>query len=278
MTTTASPRPTRLTPQQVAQYQDLGYLIYDQPVLPEPKFQGLKSYFESLLTALPPGERPETMDVPHFLHPKLFEWALAPEVLDLVEPIVGPNIALFATHFICKPRGNGKRVPWHEDSAYWKDLLEPMEVCTVWLAIDPSTKVNGCMQVIPKTHREGQQGFSDYEGVDATKNVFSTEIVPAQRDDRKAVLVELQPNQCSLHNARIMHGSDPNTSELRRCGWTLRFCSTAVRFNYARYDGMHQVYLARGRDLGGNHYADPTRAYPELMAKRLASTKYKTSH
>lgn len=275
---TSTPSDARLSPAEVAQYRDLGYLIYDRPVFADSQYQGLKQYFESMLAALPAGERPEAMDVPHFLHPKLFDWAFSPEILNLVEPIIGPDIALFATHFICKPRGNGKRVPWHEDSAYWKGLLDPMEVCTVWLAIDPSLKVNGCMQVIPRTHREGQQGFSDYDGVDETKNVFSTEITRSQRDESKAVYVELQPNQCSLHNARIMHGSDPNTSELRRCGWTIRFCSTATKFNYERFAGAHQVYLARGRDLGGNHYADPTRAYPELMEKRLASNRYKNSH
>lgn len=268
----------RLTPEQVETYRREGYLIYDQPVFAPEQYEGLKSYFEGILADLPEGERPEAMDVPHFMHPKLLDWAFSDEVLDLVEPIVGPDIALFATHFICKPKGNGKRVPWHEDSAYWKGLIEPMEVCTVWFAIDPSLRENGCMQVIPRTHREGTKGFSDYDAVDPTKNVFSTEITKAQRNDSLATLVELQANQCSLHDARIMHGSDPNTSSLRRCGWTMRFCSTAVKFNEEKFDGAHQVYLARGRDLGGNRYADPTRAYPEVMAKRGASSRYKNSH
>lgn len=60
--------------------------------------------------------------------------------------------------------------------------------------------------------------------------------------------------------------------------WTLRFCSTRVKFNQQRLAGTHQVYLARGRDLGGNVYADPTRAYPEIMIKRGQSSAYKNSH
>jgi hypothetical protein len=272
-TTLAQPR---LTPEQVKTYHREGYLVYNQPVLSPEKFNGLKSYFEKMLADMPAGERPEAMDVPHFMHPELFEWAMDDAILDLVEPILGPDLAIFSTHFICKPKGNGKRVPWHEDSAYWKGTITPMEVVTVWLALDPSTTENGCMMVIPRTHREAQQGFSDYSAVDKTKNVFAIEIVQDQRDESKRIPIELQPNQCSLHDARIQHGSEPNTSNLRRCGWTIRFTSTAVKFG--DFKGAHQVYLARGRDLGGNTYASPGRRYPEVMAARATLTRYKNSH
>jgi hypothetical protein len=266
----------RLSSSQVDAFRREGFIIYDQPVLPQARFDGLKACFETILSEMPADERPEALDVPHFMHPELFEWAFNDAMLDLVEPIVGPDIALFSTHFICKPKGNGRRVPWHEDSAYWRGQIDPMEVVTVWLAIDPSLRENGCMMVIPETHRVGQRGFSDYDPVDSSKNVFPTEIVPRHRDESKRVYIELQPNQCSLHDARIQHGSEPNTSSLRRCGWTLRFTSTAVKFS--DFEGRHQVYLARGRDLGGNSYADPAKAYPEVMAARRGSSKYKNSH
>jgi len=268
----------RLTADQVAHYQREGYLIYDQPVLPPDRFAALRQSFERILSDLPPTERPESMDVPHFMHPDLFRFAFDPGVLALVEPILGEDLALFSTHFICKPKGNGKRVPWHEDSAYWKGKITPMEVCTVWIAIDPSTRVNGCMMVIPRTHNAGQFGFSDYEEIDTKASVFGTEIVPGHRDDSERVYIELQPNQCSLHDARIQHGSEPNTSTIRRCGWTLRFCPTRVKFNEQAFGGAHQVYLAQGRDLGGNVYADPSRAYPEVLARRGVSTMYRNSH
>lgn len=278
MNTIENKRPPLLSKEQVSQYLKEGYWIHRQPVLSPEKFEGLKDCFEKILSGLDSTERPESMDVPHFMYPELFEWAFDPGILALVEPILGEDLALFSTHFICKPKGNGKRVPWHEDSAYWKDQINPMEVVTVWFALDPSTRENGCMMVIPETHRTGSKGFSDYDAVDPTKNVFATEISARQRDDSRRVLIELQPNQCSLHDSRIMHGSEANTSHLRRCGWTLRFCSTRVKFNEAKFDGMHQVYLAQGVDHGGNHYADPSLRYPEVMKKRGCSTRYKNSH
>ena len=278
-TTLATPSlHARLTPQEVERYHREGYFVFNRAVLPAPKFDALKCYFERLLEALPPEARPEAMDVPHFLHPKLLEWAFDDAILGLIEPIVGPDIALFSTHFICKPKGNGKRVPWHEDSAYWKGRIDPMNVCTVWLAIDPSVKENGCMMVIPRTHLEGRAGYSDYDDVDPSRNVFASEIRASQRDESRRVYIELQPNHCSLHNARIMHGSEPNTSHLRRCGWTLRFCSTEAKFRLEDWEGAHQVYLAKGRDLGGNTYADPTRSYPEVIERRARLSAYKNSH
>ena len=60
---------------------------------------------------------------------------------DFVERFIGPDIALWSSHFICKPSGDGQRVPWHEDSAYWGARLSEHEVLTVWLAIDDSTAV-----------------------------------------------------------------------------------------------------------------------------------------
>ena len=152
-----------------------------------------------------------------------------------------------------------------------------MEICTVWLAIDPSTKLNGCMKVIPRTHIEGQKGYSDDDSVNPEQNVFGSEIRQVSVTTAKRC-TSSSPEQCSLHDARVMHSSEPNTSAIRRCGWTMRFCSSAVKFNEEMFDGAHVVYLARGRDRGGNTYADPMRSYPEVVEKRGLSGQYKNSH
>lgn len=73
----------------VAFYRANGYLIHRHQLLPPAKFAGLQAFFERLLDELPQGKRPESMDVPHFRFPQLFEWLLAEEVLDFVEPFIG---------------------------------------------------------------------------------------------------------------------------------------------------------------------------------------------
>jgi ectoine hydroxylase-related dioxygenase (phytanoyl-CoA dioxygenase family) len=260
----------RLTETQLAHYKAEGYLIFDQPVFPQARFDKLKAHFDAKLDNIEPGFRPEAMDVPHFTDPALFEWLFADEVLDLVEQVLGPNIALWSSHFICKPKGDGKRVPWHEDSAYWKGRIDPMEVCTVWLAIDPSTTKNGCMYVIPRTQ---DNGYSDYVPVDATANVFSSEITPSQRRDALAVPIELQPGYASMHDGKLQHGSPANTSDIRRCGYTMRYMPSYVKMDMDKAAGAHQIYMARGRDLAGNTYADPSKVYAELARYREQSGK-----
>jgi hypothetical protein len=257
MTTAAAARP-RLSSEQVHAFRRDGYLLHQKPVLEPSRFERLRAHFEELLEAWladPRMRSPEHMDVPHFMHPSLFEWLFDDDVLDLVEPILGPDIALFSSHFICKPAGVGKRVPWHEDSAYWKGRLDPMEVVTVWLAIDPSTPANGCMRVIPGTHANG---FSEYDPVNGPA-VFNTEIKQGVFDESKAVDCVLRPNECSLHDGRMIHGSAANTGTMRRCGYTMRYISTRVKHIGGGPDDPFQIYLARGKDHAGNHYGDPSK-------------------
>ena len=259
-------RTPRLNTDQMSEYRKEGFLIYGNPIFPQAKFDALTLHFEEELSALPSNVRPEAMDVPHFTDLKLFDWLLSDEVLDLVEPVIGPEIALFSSHFICKPKGNGKRVPWHEDSFYWRQMIAPMEVVTVWLAIDPSTRENGAMQVIPRS----LDGNSEHESVDAEQNVLPWEVKRRPVDHSKAVTIELEPNHASLHDGRLLHGSPANTSNIRRCGYTMRYMPTTVKLNEAALSS-HNIYLARGRDLAGNRYADPMRSYEDLAKFRRRS-------
>ena len=148
------------------------------------------------------------------------------------------------------------RVPWHEDSAYWGKLLDPMEVVTLWLAIDPSTPENGCMKVIPDSHHNG---YSDDDIIEDKDAVFTGNIRKGQVDEERAVSCILKRGEYSLHHAKTIHGSARNTSPKRRCGYTMRYVSTASRFTPEHaYRPEHQIYLARGNDIAGNAYGDPT--------------------
>src|SRR5262249_2948821 len=149
-----------VTPAEVEQFRRDGYLVCHRQLFAGPQFRGLKETFERILEQRPEGKKPEDLDVPHYAYPELFQWLLAEPVLDMVEQFVRPASALGSSHFISKPPGKGRAVPWHEDSAYWKGMLEPQEVVTVWLAIDQSARENGCMRVIPGSH---SHGFSEYE-------------------------------------------------------------------------------------------------------------------
>jgi ectoine hydroxylase-related dioxygenase (phytanoyl-CoA dioxygenase family) len=234
-----------LNAEQIKQYERDGYTVYKQPVFPANDFARLKTLFEENLEKY----GPDNLDVPHFRDARLLEFLLSDAVLDLVEPVVGPNIGLWSSHFICKPARTGKATPWHEDSSYWNGRVSTMAgICTVWLAIDPAFPENGSMAVIPETH---QGGFSEYQPVEG--GIFATEIKPELIDESKAVYFTLDPNECSLHEGRIIHGAKANTSEHRRTGYTMRYFPTTSKV-YPEKNVGHKIWLARGIDQAGNTY------------------------
>lgn len=239
----------RLDADQVAQYERDGYTLFHQPIFAPEKFARLAAIFEEDLGRYSERE----LDMIHTRDARLLEFLLSDEVLDLVEPVVGPNIGLWASHLISKPPRTGKATPWHEDSSYWNGRVSTMAgICTVWLAIDEASPENGCMKVIPGSQHGG---FSEYEAVDADKNIFGTQIKPEQVDEARAVYFALQPNECSLHEARIIHGADANTSDKRRAGYTMRYFPTSSKI-YPDKNPGHKIWLARGCDLAGNVYQD----------------------
>jgi ectoine hydroxylase-related dioxygenase (phytanoyl-CoA dioxygenase family) len=240
----------KLSAAQIAAYATDGYVQYHQPVLSEEKFARLKAIFEEDLLKFSERE----LDMIHTRDARLLEFLLDDSVLDLIEPLIGPNIGLWASHLICKEPLTGKATPWHEDSSYWNGRISTMEgICTVWLAIDPASPENGSMGVIPGTHKNG---FSAYEDVDdASKNIFNTQVKADQFDENSAVYFTLMPNQCSLHEARIIHGAQANRSTQRRAGYTMRYFPTTslVYFDNNRNAG-HKLWLARGKDIAGNRF------------------------
>jgi len=163
-------------------------------------------------------------------------------LLDVVEQFIGPNIALFATHYICKPPRTGQPVRWHQDGAFWP--LEPMDVITLWLAVTESDRGNGCLRVIPQTHTTELQGMKETDDPDS---VLRKEI-DAQIDDAQAVDLVLQPGDVSVHHPNILHSSNANTSDRWRRALTIRYIPTSTKIT--RPDEA-SPFLLRGRAVEG---------------------------
>jgi ectoine hydroxylase-related dioxygenase (phytanoyl-CoA dioxygenase family) len=144
-------------------------------------------------------------------------------LLDIAADYIGQDIDLFASHYISKPPFSGQAVRWHQDGSYWP--LEPMAVVSLWLAVDHSTPENGCVRVIPGSHRDELHALRDTEGSD---DVLGSETVAAV-DESLAVDLVLAPGDVEVHHPNIMHASEPNTSPHRRCGLTIRYIPVGTR-------------------------------------------------
>jgi ectoine hydroxylase-related dioxygenase (phytanoyl-CoA dioxygenase family) len=241
----------KLTYDELDFYHKNGYFLYHKQLFSPDKLSRLRAIFEEHL-ANKGNKSSDDLDTPHFYDQRLLEFLLSDEVLDLVEPIVGPNIALWSSHFICKDPYTGRATPWHEDSTYWQGRVSSCDnIVTVWLALDRSNKANGCMRVIPGSH---SNGYSAYEEVDRQQYMFGSQVKDV--DESKAVYFELEPGELSLHDARMIHGATANTSPYRRCGYTMRYFPTTVKmFPEKNFKGF-KIWLARGVDQAGNSYAN----------------------
>jgi hypothetical protein len=196
-----------------------------------------------------PGLRPEKLD--HQLLGKDPFWLRLvsdPRLLDVAELFIGPDIALFASHYFCKPAGTGQAVLWHQDGSYWP--LEPMNVVSLWLAVDDSTPANGCMRVLPGTQQLELQPLQERKDV---ANVLGSGMDPAAVDESKAVDLILKAGDVSVHHPNIVHGSNANTSAVRRCGLTIRYIPTSTRITAP--EPWPSSFLLRGAAVPGvNRY------------------------
>lgn len=241
---------------RVEQYRQQGFVLPETPLLSESEFNELTGIFESLLDRQQ-HKRADELNRPHYDDSRLFKFLASESVLDLVESLIGPNIGLWSSHFICKEPFTGRKTPWHEDSKYWEGRIDRMDkLATIWLAIDPSNKENGCMRVIPGTHLLDDD--FEYVSVDNATHTFSTELHRRYINEKDAVYFELEPNHCSIHDGRIFHGALPNTSAFRRCGYTMRYVSLDCRINRDHPDNQtHRLYHLRGENVANNKVIPP---------------------
>jgi len=152
-----------------------------------------------------------------------FEWAYRlashPAVLDAVESVIGSDILVDGNVVFYKPPHDEGYASWHQDSVYSGWHLTPS--VSAWIALTVSEPANGCMRVIPGSHK---QGVLEHENVQ-DPNLLNKrgERLRMDVDESQAVDVVLNPGEMSLHHTNIVHGSNPNTSDGPRIGFIVRF-------------------------------------------------------
>ncbi len=178
---------------------------------------------------------------PHLLFTWADEIVRHPAILDAVEDVLGPDLLAWSSSFFTKDARDPGFVSWHQDSTYW-GLSEP-DIVTAWVAFSDSVVENGCMRVMPGTHLMDQLPHKD---TFADNNMLTRgQEVQVDVDPSRAVNVELQPGEFSLHHVRLVHGSDPNPSDRRRIGFAIRYVPTYVRQTAGPRDS---AMLVRGTD------------------------------
>ena len=236
--------PQALSPQQVESFNREGFLK-NLKVYEDGEIDPIRSFFDELLQrTLASGEDSYSISTAHLLHGTVWDILTHPPIVAIARDILGPDVIGWGSHFFCKMPGDGKAVAWHQDASYWP--MTPSRTATIWLAVDKADLSNACMKFIAGSHRHGHLTWRP--SGEEENNVLNQTVDNAESFG-EIVPIELEAGEVSIHSDLLLHGSDANTSDRRRCGLTLRYCTPDVR---AENDWHEKGVLVGGEDREGN--------------------------
>lgn len=206
----------------IEQFNDQGYLVLEA-LIPGARCERYREIFDELVARsrsltgdgegfhLAPDSngRPK----PGLLHkvqgvcvvePRVLELAREPGILEQVERLIGPNLDVFGTKFFPMHTPGATSTGWHQDNYYFGTQSERVVSCAIYL--HPIGPDNGCLRVVPGSHRTGQL-VSHRPGAGEYAHGAWTEV-----DDEQAVDILCPPGTVVLFSANLLHGARPNLS------------------------------------------------------------------
>jgi len=153
--------------------------------------------------------------------PLFLDYLQQPVFRNICVRVHGADITMAVNRamFMNKPANKGTFLPWHQDR--WTEYDRDPKL-TVWTAMDPATKANGCVQVIPSSHKYGLINPTDPSGF-----LSKAQSAAICTDDR-IVFVELQPGEVVLIHNYLLHASDVNRSSQSRRALSVCYMEAAT--------------------------------------------------
>jgi hypothetical protein len=164
-------------------------------------------------------------------------------VVDTMEEMLGGEVYHYHSKLTAKEPRDGGAWEWHQDYGYWyhNGCVFPY-MASVMVALDKTTRENGCLQVIRGSHHAGRVEHGVLPGQQVGADPRRVE---EMLKSLELVYAEMEPGDGLFFHANVMHRSDQNRSENRR--WTVLFCYNAARNNpylehhHPQYTPLHKV-------------------------------------
>jgi ectoine hydroxylase-related dioxygenase (phytanoyl-CoA dioxygenase family) len=198
-------------------------------------------------------------------------------VVDTMEDMLGGEVYHYHSKLTAKEPRVGGAWEWHQDYGYWyhNGCMFPY-MASVMVALDKTTRENGCLQVLRGSHVAGRVDHGVLPGEQVGADPRRVE---QMLKTMELVYAELDPGDGLFFHANLMHRSDQNSSDQRR--WTVLFCYNAARNNpylehhHPQYTPLDKVSDDAVKAAGVKHaHADDnhfrkTFANPPELKKRL---------
>ena len=271
-----------LTKQQLADYEELGFL-HSVPILSEDEVVHYRAEVEKTCQAI--GGRVTRLDGVHLFFRWAWDLSTHPRLLNCLEQLLGPNILLKSTRVFYKYGKSASYVGWHQDGI--TETLEDGRAPAVWLGLTAATVENGCLRVVPRSHRFGllehysNPDLQPLPGADTSAQVqswskvhrdeLSGRITSVPTDFDAPFDLVMSPGNMSVHHPVILHGSNSNLSTESRIGLSASYSTPEL------YNGRSAV-VCRGDGSGNHHHLEvidkpPTATFEEAVAAYCASDR-----
>lgn len=184
-------------------------------------------------------------------------FARCESIVNSAEQILEGEVYHYHSKMIMKDAKVGGAWAWHQDYGYWyqNGVLFPL-LTSAFIAVDPATKENGCMQVLKGSHLLGRVDHiltGDQAGADMER-------VREAEKRLELVHVEMAPGDVLFFDSNLLHRSDQNRSENPR--WSMICCYNAARNNpykeahHPRYTPLSKVPDSAIREAGLRRFSD----------------------
>jgi phytanoyl-CoA hydroxylase len=258
-----------LTTNELERFHHDGYLKFRQ-VVSDDQIEAMRSALDRVIAeelareddkGLPPefryGHDRKGQDAatsgrgPRAIHQFVNIWKVCPEyretihnpnITGAIRDLMGaPRARLWHDQVISKPPGDNEKFAFHHDFFFWP--MDRPRLITCWLALDDATVENGCMHVVPGSHRDPR-----YQpvGCDLSEDIH---LSPAPRgpgepgslyqevrtwDADRATPVELKAGECMFHHCLNYHMTPKNVSSRPRRGFVMIYMPDGTRYNHAQ--------------------------------------------
>jgi len=149
--------------------------------------------------------------------PELLATPIVQRARALARQILGATARLDLDHGIFKAAGSAAPTPWHQDEAFWDGRYDH-DGLSVWIPLQPVDKDSGCLQFVPGSHR---REVIRHQPIGGDGRVHGLEI--PNFEPPSATICPLPLGGATVHHARTLHYSTPNTSPVHRRAYILTF-------------------------------------------------------
>jgi hypothetical protein len=211
-----------LGPDKVRRYEEEG-IFFPVPLVRPSEMRRFQDGFAEL--ELHAGGVQKYTAFPHLFFPWAWRLATLPRLLDAAEDLIGPELVIDSSLLLCKYPQDPAFAPWHQDGVHsgWYKTAS----VSAWIAIVDATPENGCMKVIPRSHRAGR--LAHFEAVRKDSLFGPGAEIEVKVDKSQEVCVALKAGEASFHHSSIVHGSPPNRSDQKRISLIVRFVTPLFR-------------------------------------------------